>query len=144
MNHSSLIADVRKAFIHQLTYFEENATNLLETNYAEQFREKSLLGVNIKRYAALLTSLLKRNDDAMLVTLEQVVVIGSEVTIAYDDGTQDTFTVVLPSDVNPDHNRISLFSPLGNRLLSRTKGDKVAVQTPEFEYEVQIIAIKAP
>jgi len=53
-----------------------------------------------------------------------IVSIGSTVTVEMG-GTDRTFTIVGPEESDPLRGRISYKSPLGSKLMSRTKGEKV-------------------
>ncbi|MNR47663.1 Transcription elongation factor GreA [compost metagenome] len=95
---------------------------------------------SIQQYAKILESLLELDDINLIKTLDKVTVIGSNITICYEEeGSNELFTVVLPTEIDPDHNRISLFSPIGNQLLSRSTGETFMLQTPEAEYVVRIV-----
>ena len=65
--------------------------------------------------------------------------LGSEVTVVYQDGEQDTFTIVGSAEAAPLEGRISNESPVGRALLGRHVGDKVQVQTPGGELSLTIV-----
>jgi len=56
--------------------------------------------------------------------------LGSIVTIARDDGTTKTYTLVSSLEASPTHGKISDESPIGRALFGRKRGDIVAVQAP--------------
>jgi transcription elongation factor GreA len=68
--------------------------------------------------------------------------IGSKVKLA-NVKSKDEFSVVVVSSVeaDPDNDRISNESPLGEAIIGRSKGDKVIVQAPagKIEYEIKSI-----
>jgi transcription elongation factor GreA len=58
-----------------------------------------------------------------------VVAIGSVVTVRWDEDGQETHTIVEPAEIDLDAGRISHESPVGEALLGRRAGDRVAVTT---------------
>ncbi|MFC0216275.1 GreA/GreB family elongation factor [Paenibacillus chartarius] len=139
MSHSQL-SDPRGRLVNQLIYFDEQMPMILHS-YTP--REKKIMQENIEKYKKLLVSFLQLNDADLLKTLNTVTLIGSSVTICYEEeGTNEAFTVVLPSEIDPDQNRISFFSPIGIQLLSRAKGETFILQTPQAEHSVRIIETK--
>jgi transcription elongation factor GreA len=58
------------------------------------------------------------------------VVVGCTVTVQEEGYEPETFHIVGSAEVNPEQGRISLKSPLGQALLSKSKGDSVQVNTP--------------
>jgi transcription elongation factor GreA len=65
--------------------------------------------------------------------------LGSEVTVVYQDGEQDTFTIVGSAEAAPLEGRISNESPVGRALLGRRVGNNVQVKTPGGELSLTII-----
>jgi transcription elongation factor GreA len=65
--------------------------------------------------------------------------LGSEVTVVYQDGEQDTFTIVGSAEAAPLEGRISNESPVGRALLGHRVGDKVQVKTPGGDLSLTII-----
>ena len=59
-----------------------------------------------------------------------VVGIGVVVTVKFDGGKPEKFTIVGSAEANPAEKRLSNESPVGKALLGRKKGDEVAVQLP--------------
>lgn len=60
-----------------------------------------------------------------------VVAYGSKVTVEdLDGGTSQVYEIVFPEEVDPAIGKISLSSPIGRALMSKTVGDEVEVQTP--------------
>ncbi len=70
------------------------------------------------------------------------VVIGSKVTIAYDDGEEETYTVVGAAEAAPEEGLISNESPLGKALLGHKAGDTVQVEAPNGSFSVKIVRIE--
>lgn len=72
----------------------------------------------------------------------QVVEIGDEVTIRFDDGTTDRYLIVHPVEATLDEVRISSESPLARAVLGRRVGEEVEVDAPAGAYRCRIVAAK--
>ena len=68
--------------------------------------------------------------------------LGSTVTISYEDGEEDTYSIVGSMEADPFDNKISNESPLGISLLKHKVGDKVFVESPNGGYNIVIEEIK--
>ena len=74
---------------------------------------------------------------------EGVVAYGSLVTLEdVDEGESKEFEIVFPEEVNAAAGQISVSSPLGRALLSRSAGDEVEVHTPRGKKTYQIITLR--
>lgn len=58
------------------------------------------------------------------------VVLGSRVTVSFDDGETDAWTVVSPEEASLADGSVSTDSPVGQALLGAREGDAVTVTTP--------------
>jgi transcription elongation factor GreA len=58
-----------------------------------------------------------------------VVGLGSRVTVLWEEDGEETYTIVEPAEVDSSAGRISYESPVGQALLERRVGDRVAVET---------------
>jgi transcription elongation factor GreA len=67
--------------------------------------------------------------------------IGSVVTIQYDDGDEDVYTIVGATEVDLDENKISNESPIGKALFGAKVDDEVSVEAPNGSYTVKIVSI---
>ena len=67
--------------------------------------------------------------------------IGSVVTIKYDDGDEDVYTIVGATEVDLDNNKISNESPIGKAIDGAKVDDEVTVEAPNGSYTVKIISI---
>jgi transcription elongation factor GreA len=67
--------------------------------------------------------------------------LGSSVTICFDDGAEDTYTIVGSAEANPAEGRISNESPIGAAALGHKLGDKVTATTPRGPMTFEITAI---
>ncbi len=71
-----------------------------------------------------------------------VVAYGSRVTVADVDADTDVsinYMIVFPEEVDAAKGQISLSSPIGKALMSKTVGDEVEVHTPSGRRTYQII-----
>ena len=66
--------------------------------------------------------------------------LGSEVTVDYN-GKQKEFTLVSFNEVDPEQNKISNESPLGQALIGRKAGDEVTVPAPSGEVKYRIVKV---
>jgi transcription elongation factor GreA len=73
---------------------------------------------------------------------EGVVAYGSRVVIEdVDEGEQQTFEIVFPEEVDAGRGQISLSSPLGQALMSKSVGDEAVVQTPRGRRTYQVVEL---
>jgi transcription elongation factor GreA len=71
-----------------------------------------------------------------------VVAYGSRVTVAdVDTGDEVLYRIVFPEEVDAARGHISLSSPIGRALMSKTEGDEVEVQTPSGKRTYQIMVL---
>ena len=68
--------------------------------------------------------------------------LGSIVTVKDDFGDDWEFTMVSPVEANPNRDKISDASPVGDALYGKKVGDTVSVKTPEGRTKYEIIAIR--
>ena len=69
--------------------------------------------------------------------------IGSSVVIRYDDEDDlEEYKIVGSTEANPFENKISNESPIAKALLGKKKGSKVTVESPNGEYEIELVEIK--
>ncbi|MGA2112558.1 MAG: transcription elongation factor GreA [Anaerolineales bacterium] len=61
---------------------------------------------------------------------DELVHVGSTVTIQEENQAPETYTIVGAAEANPKEGRISNESPLGQALLGRKPGDQVRVSAP--------------
>jgi transcription elongation factor GreA len=73
---------------------------------------------------------------------EEVVQIGSKVTLQEKGGEFETYVLVGPQEANPLNGMISYESPIGQALLNHRKGEKVKISTPQGEMELLVITIE--
>ena len=69
--------------------------------------------------------------------------IGSVVTIKYEeDDEEEEYSIVGTNEADPFSNKISNESPIAKALLGKKKGSKVTVESPNGEYEIELVEIK--
>lgn len=71
-----------------------------------------------------------------------VVSIGSHVTIQEEDYPAETYHLVGPAEADPRNGRISHESPIGSALMDRRVGDSVEVETPAGKTNFKILKIE--
>jgi len=67
--------------------------------------------------------------------------VGNAVTVAMADGSERTFTIVGPAEVNVSEGRISNESPVGQALIGARKGDTVTAEGPTGK-QIQFTVLK--
>lgn len=67
--------------------------------------------------------------------------IGSTVVL-HSNERQDEFAIVDPQEADVFSNKISYQSPLGAKLMNRTKGERISLQTPGGTIEYTILEVK--
>lgn len=74
------------------------------------------------------------------------VYFGSWVTVEDEQGNVTTYRVVGPDEIDAAKSWISMHSPMGRALLSRSVGDEVSVRRPKGEllYEIIEVANSSP
>lgn len=138
MSHSPQLSGGLEAELRrQLAALSDSRTQWFSQPPSAGQSDQRELMETLKRYE-------KRIADILSGTLrdleESRVLIGSEVSLRYEDGGPDeTYRIVLPDDADVDRNRISCLSPLGRSLLMAKCGDTVEIRTPQGGYRVQII-----
>lgn len=67
--------------------------------------------------------------------------LGSTVTVRYDDGTEETLTLVTPREAEPSRGLVSIDSPAGQALLGRAAGDNVSVGAGQETVSISIVSL---
>lgn len=142
MNHSA-VAVARSQFISQLLYFDEQCSMFLDDYYPDHTKERKLMENLIRRYSASLENILAQSDADLYQSLHSAVFIGSSTKIKYrDDGFEETYTIVFPTQTDPDMNRISFLSPIGRQLLLAPGGARITLEIPAGKLDVEILEVK--
>ncbi len=71
-----------------------------------------------------------------------VVALGSRVTVKFDDGETDAWTVVTPEEASLPDGSVSTDSPAGQALLGSKSGDAVTVTTPGGQVNYTVVAVE--
>jgi transcription elongation factor GreA len=67
---------------------------------------------------------------------------GSKVTLESQDGSEETYELVFPEEVNAAAGLISIGSPLGKALLNKEVGDDIEVATPKGKRSYSIVELR--
>lgn len=138
MNHS-VLQGTRKHLINQLVFFDEQYSLFFDHYVRDYGREKQTIDEMIQRYKQTLEQLLAQDDSALLESLKSVTLLGSSVKVRFEeDGFEESFTVVYPTDIDPDNNRISFLSPIGRQLLLTAPNDLLDLESPVGRQQVQV------
>jgi transcription elongation factor GreB len=90
--------------------------------------------------------LTKRLEAAEIIDPEKVksekVQFGATVTLAYEDGTQKTWSIVGIDEADATQKKISWISPLAGALLNQPQGEVVLFRSPKGEEELEILKIQ--
>jgi len=138
MNHrmtpnATLEAELRR----QLACLGESRTQWFNQPPSAADPDARELMETLNRYERTLGDIL---SGAVPDPAESLVLIGSEVTIRFEDGEPDeTWRIVFPEEADVDRNRISCLSPMGRSLLLAKTGDTVEIRTPHGGYRVRIV-----
>lgn len=71
-----------------------------------------------------------------------IVTVGSKVTVQEDDFPPETYFLVGSKEADPGANKISHISPIGKALLDQQVGDCVKINTPGGEFSLKILGIE--
>jgi transcription elongation factor GreA len=74
-------------------------------------------------------------------TKSDMVQVGSKVEIQEEGMDPEQFVIVGAAEADPRLGRISNESPLGKALLNHKAGDRVKVEAPGGEFEIEILSI---
>ena len=70
-----------------------------------------------------------------------IVQVGSKVKVKEEGYDPEEYVIVGHAEADPRLGRISNESPLGKALLNKKAGDKVKVEAPGGEFEIEILSI---
>ena len=84
------------------------------------------------------------NSEIIEKTTSDTVSLGSTVSIRYvdDDDETDEYKIVGSQEADPFMSKISNESPIAQAIMNKKVGDVVKVESPNGEYEIEIIDIK--
>jgi transcription elongation factor GreA len=142
MNHSA-ISDARKHLVDQLAFLDENYSTFCNTYLHQHERERPMFEKQLQVYRKTIEKIIVQNDDEFVTSIRNIALIGSKIDVLFiEDGSLDTFTVVYPTEIDPDNNRISILSPIGRQLLLSSLGDCLTLETPVMKQEVIVEGIQ--
>ncbi|TLS48702.1 GreA/GreB family elongation factor [Paenibacillus antri] len=140
MTHSLLLEGPRLQLLNQLVYFEDHRARFLDEHYPEQGQARSLVEKTLRIYASVLEDIL---EGVTFPDLHAIALIGSEIEIRYlDDGSRETYALVLPHAADPDIGRLSFLSPLGFQLLMARRGETYELDLPAGVVRVRIEGVR--
>ncbi len=99
---------------------------------------------DLRHLESRLRFLRKQLQYARIYTPSQsdTVEIGKYVTFMYqDDHETVTYQIVGTPEVDIDHNKISIASPIGAALLNHRPGETIQVTAPNLTYQIKIIKV---
>ncbi len=67
--------------------------------------------------------------------------IGSRVAVRWEDGEEETYTLVGPPEVDLPAGKISYESPVGRALMGRHRGESVEVATPGGPGRLELLEV---
>lgn len=135
----SVMNGTRKHLINQLVFFDEQYSLFYDQYVRNYGKEKQAIDDIVGRYKQTLEKLLAEEDHALFQSLKAVTLLGSSVKVLFEeDHYEESFTVVYPTDIDPDNNRISFLSPIGRQLLLATPDHSVVLESPVGRQQVQV------
>ena len=142
MNHS-IMSGTRNHLIRQLVFFDEQYSIFYDQYVRDYGKDKQIVDGLVKRYKETLEKLLACEDEVLFKSLQKITLLGSSVKVLFEeDGFEESFTVVYPTDIDPDNNRISFLSPIGRQLLLAGPEDSIVLESPVGTNNVQIREIR--
>jgi transcription elongation factor GreA len=136
MNHSLHLT--KDYYVQQLSYIDENIkelTNLYLSSTPIQERLKHFFNL----YVLEVEDLLKTNKRNEIISFFPKVLIGTKVTVLYDEENEtEDYVICYPEQSDPDLGYISFLSPVGRQLLFKNLDDKVSIKIPTGELLVTI------
>lgn len=72
---------------------------------------------------------------------EDIVRLGSTVTVLSEKGWERSFQIVIPSERDPKSNKISILTPMGAALFGYSKDDTVIWDFPGGKQQLEIVAV---
>ena len=69
--------------------------------------------------------------------------LGSTLLLKHvDSGEEREFYLVFPEEVDPDHGRVSLASPIGKMLAGKMEGDEIEVPVEGERQSFEVVQLK--
>jgi len=138
-----IVSGSRSHLINQLIFFDEQYTDFIHQYFPQHSSHRAGMEKLIRKYAGMLETLLEQSDSELLASLHSVTLLGSKAKVVYEeDGYEESFTIVFPTEIDPDQNRISFLSPIGSQLLFSKAGERMILETPVGRHDVRIEEVK--
>ena len=129
------LKNVRRQEVKELLKEARSFGDLSENSEYDEARDQQ---AKVESRIAELEYLMKNAVIIDTDTVKNVVSLGSTVILKYADGTEKQYDLVGSNEVDPLHGKISDRSPIGTAIIGHKKGDKVTVETPVGEVDVEI------
>ena len=99
--------------------------------------EQSFVEGRIKELEILLSNARLIDENRKTDTVD----VGSKVKVQEEGYEPEEYVIVGAAEADPRLGRISNESPLGKALLNKKAGDKVIVEAPGGEFEIEILSV---
>ncbi|OBX21977.1 MULTISPECIES: GreA/GreB family elongation factor [Bizionia] len=106
----------------------------LSINYKEDTRKYSVKRLETELQNAVIS-------DEELVP-QDVIRFNSVITVATDDGWENTFELVTPNDKNYQNNKVSVLTPMGSAVMGYAQGDVIDWEFPGGIKKLRIVNVK--
>ena len=140
-----LTGDGVQQLTHDLLAFQERRATLTEAVATSPDDVGELQGeiALVDRRIAEIQSVLARAQPIDHVDrVPGVVGLGSRVTVRWEADGEETYTIVEPAEVASSAGRISYESPVGQALMDRRAGARVAVETVAGTAWLEVLAVE--
>ena len=129
------LKNVRRQEVKELLKEARSFGDLSENSEYDEARDQQ---AKVESRIAELEYLMKNAVIIDTDAVKNVVALGSTVILKYADGTKKQYDLVGSNEVDPLHGKISDRSPIGTAIIGHKKGEKVTVETPVGEVDVEI------
>ena len=129
------LKNVRRQEVKELLKEARSFGDLSENSEYDEARDQQ---AKVESRIAELEYLMKNAVIIDTDTVKNVVSLGSTVILKYTDGTEKQYDLVGSNEVDPLRGKISDRSPIGMAIIGHKKGEKVTVETPVGEVDVEI------
>lgn len=138
MSHSFGVSGLREELLRQLVVLGEDKRFFLDALFRMHDAKRMQASAFLDTYVQFIKEKLTLKDEQ----LRQYVWIGCTVECdEADSKTSDAFTIAFPHETDPDLNRISFLSPVGNQLLMASVGETRSIATPSGPMRVRITGV---
>ncbi|MFP4539367.1 MAG: transcription elongation factor GreA [Candidatus Paceibacterota bacterium] len=128
----------RKEVADQLEY----ARSLGDLSENAEYHEARDLQAQVEDRISKLETMLQ-NVEIISDKYSEKVVVGSTVTVQRQgEKEKQEFRIVGSEEIDTDTGKISFYSPLGEALIGKKKGDEVVVNTPRGEVKYTVINVE--